>query len=259
MTRAQPVPAAPPSAGDVLRHGANVGFGALGLARRAMGTAFARIQPTERRSPLTPPSTLDLVPGALAGLALVTERRVRSVVVGVASGTASTARVVARPVVVQRALRPLEDLLWNWNEVARREQARNRAEASAVLPMLVQQVTENVIAQLDFARIVDQIPDRGHRRQQVDIEAIVARIDLAGVIRESTVDAHGRSRRRAPRAGDDARHVRRTRSSTGCCSASGRARSNFELGDDRAVASTSPSGHARGLLLARRRRNASTC
>jgi len=170
----------------VLRHGANVGFGALGLARRAMGTAFARLQPTERRSPITPPSTLDLVPGALAGLALVAERRVRSVVVGVASGTASTARVVARPVVVQRALRPVEDLLWNWNEVARREQARNRAEASAVLPMLIQQVTENVIAQLDLPRIVSQIPIEDIV-DKVDIEAIVARIDLGGVIRESTV------------------------------------------------------------------------
>ena len=190
MTRGQPVPAAPPSAGDVLRHGANVGFGALGLARRAMGTAFARIQPTERRSPLTPPSTLDLVPGALAGLALVTERRVRSVVVGVASGTASTARVVTRPVVVQRALRPLEDMLWNWNEVARREQARNRAEASAVLPMIVQQVTENVIAQLDFARIVNQIPIEDIVGN-MDIEAIVRRIDLAGVMRESTVTLTG--------------------------------------------------------------------
>ena len=90
----QPVPAAPPTAGDVLRHGASVGFGALGLARRAVGTALARVQPAERRPP--PPSTLDLVPGAMAGLALVAERRVRSVVVGVAAGTATTARAVTR-------------------------------------------------------------------------------------------------------------------------------------------------------------------
>ncbi len=185
VPKAQPVPAAPPSAGDVLRHGANVGFGALGLARRAVGTALARVQPAERRSPLPQPSTLDLVPGAIAGLALVTERRVRSVVVGVASSTASTARVVARPAVVQRALRPLEDLLWNWNEIARREQARNRAEASAVLPMLVQRVAENVVAQLDLPRIMSQIPIEDVV-EQIDIEAIVGRIDLGGVIREST-------------------------------------------------------------------------
>ena len=106
-------------------------------------------------------------------------------VVGIASGTANTARVVARPAIVQRALRPLEDVLWNWNEIARREQARNRAEASALLPMLVQQVTENVIAELDFERIVDQIPI-ADIVGQMDIEAIVARVDLAGVIREST-------------------------------------------------------------------------
>ena len=86
---------------------------------------------------------------------------------------------------MQRAMRPLEDRLWNWNEVARREQARNRAEAAAVMPVLVQQVTENVIAQLDFVRIVRQIPVEDIVAQ-VDVEAIVARIDLGGVIREST-------------------------------------------------------------------------
>ena len=223
-----------------------------------MGTAFARIQPTERRSPLTPPSTLDLVPGALAGLALVTERRVRSVVVGVASGTASTARVVTRPVVVQRALRPLEDMLWNWNEVARREQARNRAEASAVLPMIVQQVTENVIAQLDLPRIVSQIPIEDIV-EQVDIEAIVRRIDLAGVIRESTVELTDEAGRRAPRAGDDARHVRRRASSTGCCSASGRARSNFARRDDRAAPRARALQGMRAGFVSRWSPRSSTC
>jgi hypothetical protein len=169
----------------VLRHGASVGFGALGLARRAVGTALGRVQPAERRPFPSSPSTLDLVPGAVAGLALVAERRVRSVVVGVAAGTATTARVMTRPATVQRALRPLEDLLWNWNEIARREQARNRAEASAVLPMLVQTTAENVIAQLDLARIVSQIPI-AEVVEQVDIEGIVQSIDLGGVIREST-------------------------------------------------------------------------
>jgi hypothetical protein len=104
---------------------------------------------------------------------------------GAASASANTARVVTRPAVVQRALRPLEDLLWSWNEIARREQARNRAEASAVIPLIVQQVTENVIAQIDFVRLVEQIPME-EIVSHVDVEAIVARVDLAGVIREST-------------------------------------------------------------------------
>jgi hypothetical protein len=70
--------------------------------------------------------------------------------------------------------------------VARREQARNRAEAAALLPVIIQQVTENVIAQLDLARIVRQIPIEDIV-EQIDVEAIVQRIDLGGVIRESTL------------------------------------------------------------------------
>ena len=185
VSKAQPVPAAPPSAGDVLRHGTQVGLGALGLARRAAGTLLTRAQASDRRSPPMAPTTLDLVPGAIAGIAIVTERRVRAVVVSVASGTATTARVVTRPAAVQRALRPLEDLLWSMNEVARREQARNRAEASALIPVIVQQVTENLIAQLDLERLVAQVPMEDIVGA-IDMEAIVARIDLAGVIREST-------------------------------------------------------------------------
>jgi hypothetical protein len=181
--RADPVPAAPPGVADVVRHGAQVGFGALGLARRAMGTMLSRVQPSS--PPPTPPNTVDLVPGALAGLVLVAERRVRASLAVAASSTVDVARAATRPTVVQRALRPVEDWIWNMNEIARREQARNRAEAAALVPMIVQQVTENVIAQLDFVRIVDQIPME-EIAERIDVEAIVQRIDLGGVIREST-------------------------------------------------------------------------
>jgi hypothetical protein len=75
--------------------------------------------------------------------------------------------------------------LWHWNEVARREQGRNQAQAAALIPVIVQQVTENVIAQIDFVRIVEQIPI-DDIAGAIDIEAIVQRIDLGGVIREST-------------------------------------------------------------------------
>jgi len=51
--------------------------------------------------------------------------------------------------------------------------------------VIVQQVTENVIAQLDFVRIVEQIPV-DDIAGAIDVEAIVQRIDLGGVIREST-------------------------------------------------------------------------
>ncbi|HEY7106811.1 MAG TPA: hypothetical protein VH986_10435 [Acidimicrobiia bacterium] len=191
VPRAQPVPAAPPTTGEVLRHGANVGLGALGLARRAAGRALSRVQPGDRHAPPpTPPTTLELVPGAIAGLALVVERQVRTMLDRAASATADTARIVTRPALVQRALSPIEDRLWQWNEIARREQARNRAEASALIPLIVQQVTENVVAQIDFVRVIEQVPME-EIVSHIDVEALVARIDLAGVIRESTSSLTG--------------------------------------------------------------------
>ena len=52
--------------------------------------------------------------------------------------------------------------------------------------MIVNQVTENVLAQLDFVRIVEQVP-LDDIVSAIDIEEIVARVDLGGVIRESTM------------------------------------------------------------------------
>jgi hypothetical protein len=183
VTRAQPVPAAPPGVTDVVRHAASVGLGALGLARRATGTLLGRMQPSA--PPPTPPPTSDLVPGAIVGVAIVVERRVRATAGVAVTAASETVRTVTRPQVVQRALRPVEDWIWTMNEVARREQARNRAEAAALLPVIIQQVTENVVAQLDLPRLVRQIPMEDIV-EQLDVEAIVQRIDLGGVIREST-------------------------------------------------------------------------
>ena len=101
---------------------------------------------------------------------------------------------------MQRALRPVEDALWHWNEVARREQTRNQAQAAALIPVIVQQVTENVIAQIDFVRVVEQIPV-DDIAGAIDVEAIVQRIDLGGVIRESTMGLTTRGGRRGALAG----------------------------------------------------------
>jgi len=103
----------------------------------------------------------------------------------VISRGAGVARVVTRPRLVRWSLRPVEDTLWRFNEIARREQDRNQAEAAAFLPVLIQRVTENVIAQIDFVRVVQQVPV-DEIVASLDIEAIVARVDLVGVIREST-------------------------------------------------------------------------
>jgi hypothetical protein len=164
------------------------------------------------------------VPGALAGVVLVVERRVRASLAVAVSSSADVARAASRPALVQRALRPLEDWIWTMNEIARREQARNRAEAAALIPMIVQQVTENVLAQLDLVRIVEQVPIEDIV-EHVDLEAIVQRIDLGGVIRESTTRCARRgwhSTRSAPRW------------STGSCSAANPAssRSGSAAGGD---------------------------
>ena len=184
VPRAMPVPAPAPGVTDVIRRSARLGLGALGLAGRAAGTVFARV-PDPGDSADAEPGVVSLVPGALLGLAIEAERRTASVVDAVAARSAGVARTATQPAIVQRALRPFEDALWRWNEVARREQNRNQAQASALIPVIVQQVTENVIAQLDFVRIVEQIPV-DEIAGSIDVEAIVARIDLGGVIREST-------------------------------------------------------------------------
>ncbi|MFI5053262.1 MAG: hypothetical protein ACHQDE_02780 [Acidimicrobiia bacterium] len=181
---AQPVPAPPPGVTDVIRRGTQLGLGALGLAGRAAASLVARV-PDAGPSATVEPGVLALLPGAVLGFAIQAERRASAAFDVVASRSSGVARVVSKPRVVQRALRPVEDALWRWNEVARREQTRNQAQAAALIPVIVQQATENVIAQLDFVRIVQQVPV-DDIVASLDIEAIVARIDLGGVIREST-------------------------------------------------------------------------
>jgi hypothetical protein len=185
VPRAMPVPAPPPGVTDVLRRSARLGLGALGLAGRAAGGVFARVpDPTDDRADAEP-GIAALLPGAVLGLAIQAEKRAAAVVDTVAERSSGVVRSVGKPEIVQRALRPLEDRLWHWNEVARREQQRNQAQAAALIPVIVQQVTENVIAQLDFVRIVEQIPV-DDIAAAVDAEGIVRRMDLGGIIREAT-------------------------------------------------------------------------
>jgi hypothetical protein len=178
------VPAPPPGVTDVLRRSARLGLGALGLAGRAAGSVFARVPDPDHDAPAEP-GIAALVPGALVGLAIEAEKRASSVIDTVATHSSGVVRAASRPAVVQRALRPIEDRLWHWNEVARREQNRNQAQAAALVPVIVQQVTENVIAQLDFVRIVEQVPV-DDIAAAVDVEGIVRRVDLGGIIREAT-------------------------------------------------------------------------
>ena len=187
---ARPAAAEPLAGAVVLQHGVRVGLGAVGLARRAGSTILlhAARRGSVPGSPTPPGAAAASVPGALVGLALVVERGVLELVGVVAGGLRNAADVVPAPVGdgLRRVLsRPLGDLLWSLNEVARREQRRNRAEAAALLPVLVQQVAEAVVAQLDFRRLVAEIPV-DELLEYVDIDALVARIDVASIIREST-------------------------------------------------------------------------
>jgi hypothetical protein len=170
---------------DVLRRGARLGLGAIGLAGRAAGTVFARVPDPRATAPEPEPGIAALLPGAVVGLAIEAEKRAAAVVDIVAAHSSGVVKAAGNQPVVQRALRPLEDRLWQWNEVARREQQRNQAQAAALIPVIVQQVTENVIAQLDFVRIVEQIPV-DDIAAAVDVEGIVRRVDLGGIIREAT-------------------------------------------------------------------------
>jgi hypothetical protein len=185
VPRAMPVPAPPPGVTDVLRRSARLGLGALGLAGRAAGSMFARVPDSGDGTTDAQPGVAALLPGAVVGIAIEAEQRAAAVVDTVAAHSGGVVRAAGSAAIVQRALRPLEDRLWHWNEVARREQQRNQAQAAALMPVIVQQVTENVIAQLDFVRIVEQIPV-DDIAAAIDVEAIVQRIDLGGVIREST-------------------------------------------------------------------------
>jgi hypothetical protein len=187
VPRALPVPAPPPGVTDVIRRSARLGLGALGLAGRAAGTVFARVPDPGAAGADPEPGVASLLPGAVLGLAIEAERRMATVVDALATRSTGLARTASRPPIVQRALRPFEDRLWHWNEVARREQTRNQAQAAALIPVIVQQVTENVIAQIDFVRVVEQLP-MDDIAGAIDVEAIVARIDLGGVIRESTAN-----------------------------------------------------------------------
>jgi hypothetical protein len=182
MTVAQPVAPAAPTAGQVLRRGREVGLGAIGLARHAAVGVLTKV-PGPR--PASLPSNAELVPGAVVGAVIVTERVAAVVVDEVLSTAGAATRFVTRPSIVRWALRPAEDLLWRFHEIANRERERNEAAAAALLPSVIQQVTENVVTQIDFVSVIEQIPV-DEIVAHLDIEAIVARIDLGGVIREST-------------------------------------------------------------------------
>ena len=133
VPRAQPVPAPPPGVTDVLRRSARLGLGAMGLAGRAAGSLFARV-PDPSATADAEPGPLSLLPGAVLGLAIEAERRAAAW--STRSPTAPppwAARSPGRRSCSGRCARS-RTRSGSWNEVARREQTRNQAQAAALHP-----------------------------------------------------------------------------------------------------------------------------
>ena len=158
-----------------------------GLAGRAAGTVFAQVPDPVGAPPTPSPGRRSRAPGAVLGLAIEAERRAAAVVDAVADRTAGVGRTVAASPrsCSGRCARSRTGCGTGtrWRAASR---PATRRRPSALIPVIVQQVTENVIAQLDFVRIVEQIPV-DDIAGAIDVEAIVQRIDLGGVIRESTM------------------------------------------------------------------------
>ena len=205
------MPAAPPSAGDVLRHGANVGFGALGLARRAVGTALgpgATVRAAIRHSRRLRRSTS--CPARSPASRSSTERRVRigggGRRLGYREHRARRDAARRRPACAATARRPALEL-----ERDRAPRAGPKPRRSIGAPAdagAAGHRERHRAARLRAYRRPD--PDRGHRRTDRHRSDRGARRPRRCHPRVHRRPHHG-SGRRAARARDGARHVRESR------------------------------------------------
>lgn len=171
-----------------------IGFGIAGLAAQGVHVVFAG-----RPRPDTVPSRgLELWAGAALGLAMEVERRALHAAERVVSAGSSAARGASRLPLVRTPAGRVDAWLVRWDTEARLQQRRNRADAEVFVKRVVRQVTDAVLAQIDFVDIVDHIP-MDQIVDHIDIEAILSKVDigtlvssvvkevdLGGIIREST-------------------------------------------------------------------------
>jgi hypothetical protein len=126
------------------------------------------------------------------------ERRALHAAERVVSAGSSAARGASRLPLVRTPAGRVDAWLVRWDTEARLQQRRNRADAEVFVKRVVRQVTDAVLAQIDFVDIVDHIP-MDQIVDHIDIEAILSKVDigtlvssvvkevdLGGIIREST-------------------------------------------------------------------------
>jgi len=155
----------------------HIGLGLAGLAAQGAHVALGN----RPRAETGPSRGVALWAGAAFGLAVELERRlVHAAELLVATGSTAV-RGASRLPVVRAPSDRLEAWLERWNSEARLQQLQNRAEAELVVRRMVRDVTDTVMAHIDFGRIVGQIP-MDEIVDRIDIEAIVAKVDIESII-----------------------------------------------------------------------------
>jgi hypothetical protein len=192
-----PVPRPGLPAGGVLAsvgRTTRIGLGIAGIAVQGARVVVAGRPRPDRGAP----RGVALWAGAALGIAMEIERRTLHAAERVVSAGSAAARGASQLPGVRAPAGRFDAWLVRWNNEARLQQRRNRADAEALIHRAVRQVTDAVLAQIDFAHIVEQIP-MDEIVDHIDVEAILSKIDvgtlvssvvkdvdLGGIIRDST-------------------------------------------------------------------------
>jgi hypothetical protein len=172
----------------------HVGLGLAGLVVQGAHVALG----SRPRAQAAPSRGAALWATAAFGLAIELERRIVHAAESFVATGSTAVRGASRLPVVRAPADRFEAWLVRWSTEAQVQQRQNRADAELVVRRVVRDVTDAVMAHIDFGRIVEQIP-MDEIVDRIDIEAIIAKIDigalvngvvkevdLAGIIREST-------------------------------------------------------------------------
>jgi hypothetical protein len=188
-------PAAPAGlvVADALRLGTRLALGAAGLAIDSLQAVLDRSVPADPAAGIRPaalPRAVRLLPGAVVGVGMETQRRSLRVAVALGGALGPPLSTAVHPVVARGPLaavwRRLD--LERWYQRGRDEQRRNELVAAAFTRALVGSVVAAVLAEVDLDAVVarvdlDQIVDR------LDMDRIVDRLDMDAIVARVDVDA----------------------------------------------------------------------
>jgi hypothetical protein len=160
-----------------------VGVGLAGLVARGAHQAVTGHQWGDTAAPRGPA----LVAGAALGLAMEAERRAADAAEAVATLGSTAARGVARLPGVDDRVRQFESWLLRWDAHARVQQRRNRSDADAVIRRVLEVVTDFLLAHVDIAHVVEQIP-MDEIVDKIDIDAVMDRLDLGAIVDKAMKD-----------------------------------------------------------------------